>query len=118
MKKRIELDADPEYWKLSKAEKKAICNGAGPRRFGWLVPDWILLVCITEAANIHDYDYSKGGNGCDKQDADLRFLVNMTRIILGKNKWEWLTKKRIEIAVGYYEAVRACGGRWFKGELI
>lgn len=32
-------------------------NGAGPKGWGWLVPDQLVLVNIEKAANIHDCHY-------------------------------------------------------------
>lgn len=104
------LIAPSAYWKAPHDVKLLICNGAGPNHAGWLVPDTMYGLCITEAANIHDWMYVWGDDKKDKEEADSTFLLNLIRIInehttdcpvLG---WvlRWLRHRR---ALVYYEAV-------------
>ena len=69
------------YNLLSSRKKEAICNGAGPAKWGWLVPDSVCYMNITEAANIHDYEYYVN---LDKREADLRFFSNMFVTLIGR----------------------------------
>ena len=106
-----DLRAPKKYWLLTKEKKDDLCNGAGPKNFGWLIPDTIWGLKITEAANIHDYMYIVGAAVIeDKQTADRVFLNNMIRIIQRKTKWTWLKKLRLMRAKKYYHAVDLCGG--------
>lgn len=72
------LECPPGFLALSPEEKAAICNGAGPRRFGWLIPDTMYGLSVTPAADIHDYMYHVGWN---QEEADALFKKNMHRII-------------------------------------
>ena len=80
------LDAPPEYWKLTLKEHREICNRAGPKGYGWLVPDTIWFLNIGECANIHDFDYFTGKTIKDKERGDRTFLNNMIRWILHNTK--------------------------------
>ena len=62
-------------------QKIAICNGCGPAGFGALVPETILGVTITEAANIHNWMYLWGENRKDKLLSDETFGDNIDRFI-------------------------------------
>ncbi len=109
----MKLYAPIEYWNLTAKEKEKICNGAGPKNWGWLVPDFMWFLKITEAANIHDFDYHEGKTQEDKIKADRVFLNNMLRIIQAKTRWTWLKKLRKRQANVYYEAVSKFGGAAF-----
>lgn len=78
--------------------KKEVCNGAGPRGFGWSIPDFK----FTDAANHHDLMYTLGGNKKDKQWADLVFLWNMKR-----DGADWLANV-------YYWNVKTFGNKAFE----
>jgi hypothetical protein len=109
--KDIELYAPTGYWLLTPAEKAVICNGAGPKGYGWLVPDTLWGLSIKEAANIHDYMYSKEykpWSNETKKEADRVFLNNMIRLINNASKLlRWLRLRRAQT---YYEAVSHFGG--------
>jgi len=104
------LVAPAAYWQATPAQKALICNGAGPDRYAWLVPDTIYGLRITEAANIHDWMYVFGETEQEKENADTTFLLNLFRIInehtttvpLAGWCMRWLRHRR---AVAYYEAV-------------
>jgi len=60
--------------------RRAVCNGCGPYRLGWLVPDLL----FREAGNRHDWDYTVGGGISDKARADLRFLARCVERVADK----------------------------------
>lgn len=51
------LEAPCAFWGLSAGDKKEICNGGGPKGLGWLVPDTMWGMSMTDCFDIHDYDY-------------------------------------------------------------
>ena len=114
------LHAPASYWAAPPEVKETLCNGAGPDCIGWLVPDTIYGLRITEAANIHDWMYVWGDTERDKDDADATFLVNLMRIINQETTtcpvigWamRYLRHRR---ALKYYEAVHDLGGGAFIG---
>ncbi len=109
MKYKDLLWAPDEYWNLPPEEKKDICNGVGPRVFGYLIPDTIWLLNVSEAADIHDYMYHVGKNLDDKNRADEIFLNNMIRIIEKETWWNWVKKCRCRRARMMYKAVKYFG---------
>ena len=87
---------------LTKEVKDAICNGMGPKGWGWLVPDHFYGLDMSTCGNIHDFCYYQGGTGWDKITADMVFLHNMIRVVwLNKNK-KW---RRYAMATRYFLAV-------------
>lgn len=108
----MKLYAPDGYHDLTKKEKKEICNGAGPKGYGWIVPDTIYGLSITEAANIHDYMYHVGATIEDKKKADRVFMNNMMRIIESKSGWV-LRKLRRRRVRTYYKSVKYGGGPAF-----
>jgi hypothetical protein len=111
--------SSPQSYKDAAPELKAlICNGAGPRRFGWLVPDTVYGLSIAEAANIHDWMYWEGKTKEDKEEADFQFLSNMLVIIEDQGTKVpiigWILKVlRRYRASAYYGAVRDFGDSAF-----
>lgn len=83
-----------------------VSNGAGPSGKGWIVPDTLWGLSITEAANVHDWMYTYGN---DKIEADLVFLENMIRIIDDATEFRFLHWMRTSRALKYYLAVRYFG---------
>ena len=55
---------------LTSRQRRLICNGCGPKGWGWLVPD----LSFRRAADQHDLDYWQGNRARDKIVADWRFL--------------------------------------------
>ena len=102
------------YLAASAKEKDYRCNGCGPKGLGgWLVPDTLYGLSITEACNVHDWMYSEGSTLEDKEKADRVFLNNMVRIIQdGSNLWI-LRRMRLLRAKNYYNVVRILGGPSF-----
>ena len=110
----VDLYVQYGYQKATPQQKKKICNGAGPRNFGWIVPDTVWGLRITQAANIHDWMYHHGKTIQDKQRADRVFKNNMQRLIdAKKNQWRWVKDLRYSRAAKYYWAVDNFGGTSF-----
>jgi len=100
--------------KASNSQKAEVCNGAGPGKIGGLlVPDTIWGLCITEAANIHDWCYLWGETSEDRKLADNVFHENMIRMIDGTKSWRWLKRLRRNRAWIYYMAVHKFGKAFF-----
>lgn len=110
------LFAPPEYWEMKRDSPKLlkkVCNGAGPKGFGFIIPDTLWGLRITEAANIHDYQYSiyhLPWSNEERDKADRIFLNNMQRIIEAGTKWGVLKWLRYRRAKTYYNAVHIFGG--------
>ena len=43
------MEAPKEFWLLAEEELAIISNGCGPKKFGYLVPDTVWGLSITEA---------------------------------------------------------------------
>ena len=103
----------PEGYTEAKANK--VSNGCGTA--GWkgaIVPDTIYTIRITDACNIHDFEYHYGMTMHSKDVADNRFLLNMHRIINKKSKWsKFLNPLRKVRAQEYYLAVAHLGEKAF-----
>ena len=123
---------------------KSQTNGAGPQGLGGLVPDNILGLCITEAANIHDAMYyfikkknNYGNTFIDscyhkrlkenapifsdmiftneaRSFADDIFLLNMNIINQNESRSRLAYLARIPIIKGYYYVVRMFGEKYSK----
>lgn len=112
------LKAPDSYTYATEDTRARVCNGAGPEGLGWLVPDTLYGLKITDAADVHDWMYSLGLSLQDKHDADFLFLVNMIRIINKETTkttgigciLRWLRALR---AVTYFEAVQSFGHHAF-----
>lgn len=109
----MKLFAPSLYQSLSPKEKLQICNGCGLKGFGWIVPDSMYGLDISEACNIHDYMYSVGMDENDRVEADRVFRNNLIRIIEAKTRWTWLKFLRKRRAVKYFWAVQNFGGPAF-----
>ena len=104
----VKLYEPASYKALSASEKEACCNGCGSKGLGgWLVPDSIWGLNITDVCNIHDYMYSRGTTLQDKEYADRVFLNNLVRKIDDNNKWfRFLRRRR---ALKMYWVVKTFG---------
>ena len=126
--RQVELHAFYLYTRATAAQRCLVCNGAGPRRFGWLVPDTICGLCITEAANLHDWDFQWGETIEDFHSANRTFKNNMLRLAEAlrlkeaegnpgwlRRKWNnYMHDRRCEIIEEeYFKAVEAFGGPIF-----
>ena len=96
------------YSALSADEKAKICNGCGSKGLGgWLVPETVWGLNITDCCNIHDYMYSQGATLQDKEYADRIFLNNLVRKIdSGSKLFRWPRRRR---ALKMYWAVNTFG---------
>lgn len=79
--------------------KSEICNGAGPKGFGWTVPD----LWFENASNFHDIAYSVGGDEEDRLWADKCFLWRMQEATSGIRNLGFMFPKI------YYNSVRDFG---------
>ena len=124
----IELWSPQSFKDATPEEIAATCNGAGPRGYGWMVPDNFYGLSITAAANIHDWQYGEARTNLDRLHADLTFFRNMVvlimqedvkqapapgdgiRVRLKKLAARRLTYLRLRMAVRYFIAVWRAGG--------
>ena len=98
-----------EYKKASQSEREKAFNGCGLDND--IIPDSILGVDITQACQIHDWDYVQGKTEKDRRIADLNFLKNLKTLITAKSSiFNFL---RLAIAGIYFAAVRAFGSPVF-----
>jgi len=107
---KVVLYAHPDYWDLSKEEKKDICNGCGAKGawYNFLIPGKV----FKQSCNIHDYDYFLGKNQKDKKDADRRFYQNNKRIV-NATKNPLLKRYRSFKAKAFFKAVDDFGEEAF-----
>ena len=113
----LQLWAPDSYEDATQEQIAARCNGAGPRGYGWLVPDRIYGVKITAAANIHDWQYGEARCNDDRLLADLTFLRNMIVLIMQEDvdaSWfeRRLTFPRLCRSLKYFIVVWRLGGRF------
>jgi len=110
----MELTSSKEYKELTTEQKFKICNGCGAQSaFMDFVPDSMYGLDISEACNIHDFDYHAGITQKDKDMADMRFLTNLILLINRGNAFlKFLRRRR---ALKYYEAVVTFGDNAFWG---
>jgi hypothetical protein len=116
VKQSLGLVVPTSFFKAKKKEIEKIVNGAGPKGWGWLVPDTLYGLSVTAAANIHDWEYYKGKTKEDKKKADDNFYKNMIRIIEAETS-NWLLKKlRTMRAKLYFWAVKHFGQSAFESK--
>jgi len=113
MARSPKLYAPDSYREATAHERKTVCNGVGPAGKGWMMPDTIYGLSMTESANIHDWMYELGFRIEHKDEADRVFLNNMLRTIDVVGSWDWLAKLRRKRAMKYYWAVKNYGGPSF-----
>uniref|UniRef100_I2Q039 DUF1353 domain-containing protein n=1 Tax=Desulfovibrio sp. U5L TaxID=596152 RepID=I2Q039_9BACT len=105
----MNLIAPESYLVASQAERAAVVNGCGPG--GWrvdLIPDHLCGLDISEACNIHDWQYHEGK---DRQAADVTLYLNLCIVVLCHGGP--LEPLRLGAALVMYRAVRECGARFF-----
>jgi hypothetical protein len=76
----------------------------------------LLLPCIEECGDYHDWRYFKGGSELDRQQADqaLHDLMIATVTWTWWNPFSWIERLRMgALADAYYEAVRWGGKAYF-----
>lgn len=104
----MQLEMSQSYFEATAEVRAQVCNGCGPG--GWkfdIIPDNLYGLDITEACNIHDWDYTVGETEADKKVADERLLCNLITIC---KSGSWVLRPfRIRAAKGYYESVSHFG---------
>ena len=108
------LFAPRSFANADSSELSKVCNGAGTE--GLNVPDKFWGLSIRDAADIHDWMYSRSQTIEDKWISDFVFLMNMLLTIVWYDHnsaemfWErrkfWL---RLKLACVYYVAVNRWG---------
>jgi len=93
----------------------SVVNGAGPAKYGNAVRDtWFLGFSVTDAANVHDYLYSKycDGKRFSRKDADDIFLELMQQ----KLSQQSLMSRALNTPIIYaiWSSVRLCGALFWK----
>ena len=107
----VELYAPLAFHDMTDDERSTCCNGCGAAGKGYLVPDSMYGLSVTEPCNIHDWQYAHGSTIADKEEADRVFLNNCLRLINDSSKWlRWLRRRR---ALKYYWVVKNFGGSAF-----
>jgi hypothetical protein len=111
---QLGLEFDAGYLLMSDEQINTICNGCGPiKETNGFIPQSFVGLDISEACNIHDYDYVTKDYG--RADWDKRFLRNMNRIIdADKGVSKAVTTTRKAKALTYYTIVRLFGGSVFR----
>jgi len=115
----LQLNAPQSYLHATDAAKALVCNGAGPKGWGWAVPDTIYGLSIKPAADIHDWSYMTAKTDGERLKADLMFLQNMFVLILQRDRATgWLGRRllvpRLIRAILYFTAVWRLGGQFAK----
>jgi hypothetical protein len=100
------LIAPAEFWNLTQEQLADICNGCGPKGWGWIVPDRFRLIGVSFrlACDIHDYCYY---SGVSKDIADKMFLENM--LTLSQSAYFGCKPIAEHFAFIYYLAVKNGG---------
>lgn len=109
----VRVMAPVHFWNLSAAQLGEICNGMGPKGYGWLVPDTMYGMDLGPAGDVHDAMYKLGL--WTRLQCDKLFLENMLNIIEDESDSKilaWLRRRR---AHKYYWAVRAGGASSYEG---
>ena len=122
---------------ICKLVPKSAMNGAGPKGFGWLVPDQLGLLNIHAAADIHDASYfflalpyeakrrliANNNSRCmhlkivrkpSKATADRVFYDNLTLMNKCNSKTKFGYGFRKPIIWGYYIAVKIFGSAFIR----
>lgn len=113
-----ELVAPESFVNASPEERARICNGCGTEGWkGLLVPEKIYGLRVTDACQVHDWEFHYGKTQADKEAADTRFLINLLRII--NHKGGLIAPLRRYRAMTYYNGVAEAGDSAFwKGKRI
>jgi hypothetical protein len=106
------LKCSPQFQHATDKQRAAVCNGMGPKGYGWLVPDTMYGLDVGPAGDIHDYMYAFP-NGASQLECDALFLDNMYAIIEQNGGWGWVRWLRRRRAQKYYAAVRAQGAKHY-----
>ena len=108
----MRLPSPTSYRAADAAERRSVCNGCGTKGWrGWIVPETVWGLRISEACDIHDWMYRDGLTTADKVEADKQFLSNM-RLLVDRGS-KWLKWPRYARTYTYYCAVKYAGGKAF-----
>ncbi len=112
------LDCSPSYAKATPKQRKAVCNGIGPGWMNWILwlfpfRNYIFLIKIKECGDIHDWDYTTGGDEQDRLLYDERLEVNMTQRIDSRARWPWQRNVALKVAAIYKWVVNYKGSKSF-----
>lgn len=110
MLSQYNLHYSESYRNATDAERGTCCNGCGAKG-GINVPDTLYGLSITDACNVHDWDYKHGKTLDDKLTADRFFFSNVLIIIESQTSFmgKLLKPLRRRRALKYYEAVTTFG---------
>lgn len=103
--------APEEYFDLTVEQLEDICNGCGPKGWGWVVPDKFRIIGLDlePACQIHDFCYHMG---YPKKESDNMFLDNN---LYCASKAPWIFRPVAEhIAFVFYLSVKNLGGIAYK----
>lgn len=82
------MRAPLSYLEASQEEKDAVCNGCGSKGIGgYIVPDTLWGLSITDDCNVHDWMYYSGKTQADKDHADNVFYCNVCERIDESSMW-------------------------------
>ena len=109
----MKLYAPELYWALTPEGRQEFCNGCGAKGIGWMVPEKILGLSITEICDIHDFMYAIRQTEEDREASDRVFRNNTLRLIVGKTKNKILLALRVVVALIYYALLMLTGGPAF-----
>jgi len=105
---KLKLIQSEAYRNATPEERAKICNGCGAKGMIDFVPDKFGDFDMTEACNIHDWDYHHAKpNDDEKHRQDRKFLWNL--VILALKLGISHLSKRLRICLAYYDAVSAFG---------
>ena len=101
------IQAPVSFIEATPEERAEVCNGMGPKGYGWVIPDTMYGLNLEAAGDVHDWMYYHATY--DRNQCDDVFLKNMKSIIEQHDGWsilQWLRNRR---ALKYYWAVRKFG---------
>jgi hypothetical protein len=101
------LEAPASFWDLTPERKAEICNGGGPKGWGWIVPDTMWGLSMTDVFDVHDFDYHIRTK---KRVADKRMYSNLKAKINSHGGFfrrlrlcrAWLYYQGVSKSVGFY----------------
>lgn len=108
------LLAPYQYWFLPPEEHERICNGMGPKGWGWAVPDTMWGLPVGESGDIHDAMYYWAETVFARRIADMVLLVNLTLTVLRGSTWQWVARLRQIRVMTYFRAVWRFGSKFWE----
>lgn len=110
--KKYGLLVPDQYWLFSDAELDFMECGAGHGLGAKLVPETIYLLNISTACTIHDVEWALAESIEDLELANIRFLINLLKIINAESNFLTRMPRRYR-ATTYYNAVEDIGKKSF-----